>query len=851
MNYLNTLIKNIEMSKKIDKNYSSEISRKSQLSYRDINELNKGENVKILGKFKPSYGDDSDLRELRYILSSEKLKKNIVNSNEDTIEVYKNLICGDEIYKFISAENLSLYNPSLIKDVWSRSELSQRPQSIIALRIALNYGIEKDMYNENKKMMQAFDVINNYTQNNIIDVSDNNLIETAEFAIKNDIEKLSYKSIVKLMSESLYEDVFSYLRYISNHGITDIFLDGNSILLPSLTEKVDCSKRKEVLRELECLMREEDFDNLLDAFEYEGFSNKEINTFLYKIKNGEIFDTNISYSITNTYKEIMSFIYPNFDKDCYYRKEELKLYHYALKTGKKKFLKALNEVKESSGALIQIAKEYVYRILSLNNLSVEDIKAIEEMKLNNYSSMLKTLYDNGLRNISFKELKFITSLNYGTFNVYKSLLDIRVDDRIRMVSDLPKIERKTSDEYSLKIADLIREKSLSDRIRDEYKRVEKYGNIKISKDIWLKYFLIEDLDFMKEQIKDELDVLFFVNYVGDIKGYHSKDFEEVKKDIYLNSKIYEDFLSKLSPSEEFLKENEMKIYEFFLTGMMNIFLQYYNSLSDSYRDSLVKITKAELSNKLKDIKFYSGDLAKEIGYKISQEKESLWKNNIKAKGSKYITEETDDYNTIIKLGAIPVDTCMHYNGGSYNYCLLSNFDANKKVVLGKSSDGTILGRAILRLTKISDAKRASSFNGDGELMFRDVETLSNENSSDVSNNEELVLFLERCYTSVNDREEMHFDILKLAYAKAKQLGVRLIVSDGYSTYMSINKFNEDMQATSKSYIYISKSKNGKQYLDSFSGIKGNESVGYVSLIGYKVFLQEGMFNPVFEYKVEE
>lgn len=60
---------------------------------------------------------------------------------------------------------------------------------------------------------------------------------------------------------------------------------------------------------------------------------------------------------------------------------------------------------------------------------------------------------------------------------------------------------------------------------------------------------------------------------------------------------------------------------------------------------------------------------------MSKEKQDIWAKNLKSTSGKYNVEEADDYNTVIKMGAIPVDTCMHYDGGSYNYCLLSNFDA--------------------------------------------------------------------------------------------------------------------------------------------------------------------------------
>ena len=74
---------------------------------------------------------------------------------------------------------------------------------------------------------------------------------------------------------------------------------------------------------------------------------------------------------------------------------------------------------------------------------------------------------------------------------------------------------------------------------------------------------------------------------------------------------------------------------------------------------------------------------------------------------------------------------MNYRDGAYNECLLSTFDANKKVIYVTEED-EIIGRAILRLTKLSDE-------GDKNLHFEDVA----EDTPD--NKENLVVFLERCY----------------------------------------------------------------------------------------------------------
>ena len=287
---------------------------------------------------------------------------------------------------------------------------------------------------------------------------------------------------------------------------------------------------------------------------------------------------------------------------------------------------------------------------------------------------------------------------------------------------------------------------------------------------------------------------------------------------------------------------------------MRIFTRYYNSIRSSYRSNLINITKAHLSNKLSDIKFFKDDLKKEISFEISEDTEEMWKDNAKNTSSKYITEEAYDYESIIKLGKIPVNTCMSYDGGSYNHCLLSNFDANKKVIFVKNhSTEDVVARAILRLTKISSDNSIENNNFE-YLSFRDIEDLSKEKKSTNSDkNEELVLFLERCYTSSNYNEEVRNELVKLAYKKAKILGVRLVVSSDYNedNIKCIKELPEELVVKSNGYMFISKSKNGIQYLDSFGGSNTNDDSRYISCNGYLTLLQEGMFNPSLDKKINE
>ena len=202
------------------------------------------------------------------------------------------------------------------------------------------------------------------------------------------------------------------------------------------------------------------------------------------------------------------------------------------------------------------------------------------------------------------------------------------------------------------------------------------------------------------------------------------------------------------------------------------------------------------------------DLHKEIGYAITPEQENTWKENITLVDGKVKTGEYTDFVSCMNIGVLPERTCMNYRDGAYNECLLSTFDANKKVIYVTEED-EIIGRAILRLTKLSDE-------GDKNLHFEDVAEDTPENK------ENLVVFLERCYKngfSGKKAAMIYRKLYDLAKRKAELLGAGLVLADDYKTVAELNGL-----AKKCSYIYVSESKNGKQYLDSLGG--NCESGGY-------------------------
>jgi hypothetical protein len=60
-------------------------------------------------------------------------------------------------------------------------------------------------------------------------------------------------------------------------------------------------------------------------------------------------------------------------------------------------------------------------------------------------------------------------------------------------------------------------------------------------------------------------------------------------------------------------------------------------------------------------------------------------------------EDTSDPKITLEVGAVPVESCQHYESGSYNECLLGYTEPNTKVLVVRNGKGNIIARSILRL----------------------------------------------------------------------------------------------------------------------------------------------------------
>ena len=227
------------------------------------------------------------------------------------------------------------------------------------------------------------------------------------------------------------------------------------------------------------------------------------------------------------------------------------------------------------------------------------------------------------------------------------------------------------------------------------------------------------------------------------------------------------------------------------------------------KEAFRRIIQAELMGEFKQLKYFREDLKKEISYPLGKYQEESWKRNETLEETTIIVTEADDFYTTLRIGTLPYVTCLFYNGGAYNDCLLACFDSNKKVLLAKRGE-EVVGRASIRLTKgaFFDVGNQSQ-----SLEFADLlagETVKN----DTEQKESLTIFLERPYISrvnTGKAEQIKRLFIRLITRKAEALNALPVLALDY------RESSKEEYREAGYYMYISKSKGGAQYLDSMSG----------------------------------
>ncbi|MGF7535536.1 hypothetical protein AAGG74_17935 [Bacillus mexicanus] len=514
---------------------------------------------------------------------------------------------------------------------------------------------------------------------------------------------------------------------------------------------------------------------------------------------------------------------------------------FLIKNKKKKFLDTVIEIAtEQYSKLDKFVHVGLYeemgQLVNLNTLSKSDIMSLSDSPYNIFDkargivsyfkdcNVLLTLNE-------FKEL--ITKHSLFHFEFYQEAIsrNIKIDDRLKLLRQLPAFNFNytkdckgvTVNSHTFKFKPGFIQSLVDQFSQKGFKQRKKEISILTNDDV-VSLFTIIYYDECKPFIS-EIKTLDDIKVILDFDLEEGISLQQIKKISYESDEEFQEFKNITNFSDEFIKDNLDSYIAFHEKGLTKVFNKLYRNSESRQKKNLVLITKAEIAGKLTDIKFVDEDFTKEIGLEITDKAKEIWKKDLSLSDDALKVHETSDFEKTIRLGQYPVETCQHWKGGSYSDALLSNFDTNKKL-LTAFYKGAYVARAVVRLTKISDRKPEKKRPKE-DFGFIDVETANNADVDETNNsdsiNERLAIFLEYTYTSLDSQNAKKAKELfaKLLKEKADQMGAVLVLSNHYDVSIPTN---EDTV-----YVYISKSKNGKQYLDSVGGYaQGHDEETYTS-----------------------
>ena len=585
------------------------------------------------------------------------------------------------------------------------------------------------------------------------------------------------------------------LKILQDQGLMELVntLAGYEAEIRSLNQKqFDQMKERpvEILEKLKIVTRYIEKENLTDGLNlwlwnealYEDLCKLE-RAFTDGAEPAEVFSGKVSY--VNTL----------------YRNPVSEILLYAITQKKKAFLNLINEEAELfydlPNASMLLKKEVYQEYINLNTLNRKNLKDSADLILlrDRFELLAK-------REHTFEELKLLCTAKEAVIRLYEQLT-CKCDERLLVLRELIKRECVPYSFWKGQIEPLaaaLSQKPLSRWIREDFWNIPdlSYGTA-----LWLLVYR-EQLKGMEKEITMEQQALYLLKDLALVKECDS--LSELKEKLILGDVSWRLLKEKLSFSEEFVQNNAARIGNFLFVGgaeIMETFLERQPSKIEEIR----RLVTAELLGKFDELKYPSGDLMREIDFEVSEEAEKEWKIDRTFTSKNLVLKEETGLLPVMQIGEVPSYSCLSYRSGLNSDCLLSCFDSNKKFFFIRKN-GQVVFRAMIRLTK-------GSYVGDRmrkKIQFAD---LSGAGKPKEEEGEELVLFLERYYEknlAYEEQDQAVYLAFVAAKEKAKKLGARLVLSCYYQDDVKTKEYIK-----SNYYLYISKSKNGSQYLDSLYG----------------------------------
>lgn len=444
---------------------------------------------------------------------------------------------------------------------------------------------------------------------------------------------------------------------------------------------------------------------------------------------------------------------------------------------------------------------------NLNELTEKDLSDCAWMKSNRLQADALTPG----RRYTFPELRALYGAHEAYVKLYNQIASEKQDYRLRVLAQF--LSRSLLDERMPEhdvtvLAGRLSEKPLYDWQRCEFKHIE---GIRGEDTVQLLIHL-DKLRHLLPCIKSNTNVKLVLRNLDSLSRFDSVD--ALKENTIQVDDDWRALSERMQLSEDFQNRYRENIISFICRNGALIAQTYRDCLPLEQEDAFLRVVKAELMGEFCTLKYFEGDLQRELNFPLSAGIQKRWKANLSITEAEVSVRERDDFFATMLLGVQPQRTCLSYINGQYRKCLLSGFDSNKKVLYA-TVNNRVSGRALLRLTK--GRLTLEGTNGESpenHFTFVDVENLEDKTRSDTHNGEQITLFLECPYISgVGPDTERRIKrlLIELAVRKADELGVMLVLSKDYS--------GEEPEGFARAQfnIYISKTKAGAQYLDSLDG----------------------------------
>lgn len=411
----------------------------------------------------------------------------------------------------------------------------------------------------------------------------------------------------------------------------------------------------------------------------------------------------------------------------------------------------------------------------------------------------------------FEELKILYNVKAVYIDLYDRLAYSKSDDRLRVIRELIKRDCLTDalEENQIeRLAEALSKKPLSRWMQEDFKNIL---DLRHETAIWILIFLMDFTELLKELTRDN-QVYFLLHNQNLLNG--CSGLPALMDKLLAQDPSWKNLKTELNISDAFVVENKSNIQKFIYEGGAEIMTSFLNR-QPKKKEEIRRIVNAELLGKFMELKYHGGDLGREIAFPIKRDTEEIWKEKLLRVDCGWEIWEEDSLLPVMQIGEVPLRSCISYRNGPNCDCLLSCFDANKKIIFIKHN-GKIVFRAILRLTKGSFV--AADERKTIEFVDVTVKSEPHENKA-----EELVLFLERYYQSGLSEQEIRKAVnltAMLVKEKAEKIGARLVLSSSYKNVLENKNY-----VLTNFYMYISASKNGSQYLDSLGGAAGVSASG--------------------------